>query len=163
MMWKMKMKCVRKFYPFELEICEKDGFITEITFVSGKEETEPGTDLLKEAVKQLEEYFRKERTEFNLPLAPAGSEFERKVWNALQKIPYGKACSYQDIAEAVGNRKACRAVGGANHRNPIVIVIPCHRVIAKNRTLGGYGGGLDKKRLLLELEGVRITDKGKCL
>ncbi|MBR3311384.1 MAG: methylated-DNA--[Solobacterium sp.] len=157
------MKCVRKFYPFELEICEEDGFITEISFVSGKEETEPGTDLLKEAVKQLEGYFRKERTDFDLPLAPAGSEFERKVWHALQKIPYGKACSYQDIAEAVGNPKACRAVGGANHRNPIVIVIPCHRVIAKNRTLGGYGGGLDKKRLLLELEGVRITDKGKCL
>lgn len=110
------------------------------------------TPLLKEASKQLDEYFKSKRKKFNLPLAPAGTEFMEKVWNALLTIPYGETRSYKEIAIAVGNGKACRAVGMANNRNPIAIVIPCHRVIGANGKLVGYGGGLDIKTYLLDLE-----------
>lgn len=106
----------------------------------------------KEAVHQLQEYFAGERTVFDLPLAPSGTDFQRSVWDALCEIPYGETRSYKEIAEAIGNPKACRAVGMANNRNPISIVIPCHRVIGANGDLVGYGGGLDKKVWLLQLE-----------
>lgn len=110
------------------------------------------TPILAEAGKQLNEYFAGTRREFNLPLAPVGTEFMLKVWKALQDIPYGETRSYKEIAAATGNVKACRAVGMANNRNPISIFIPCHRVIGANGDLVGYGGGLDKKVFLLELE-----------
>ena len=87
-----------------------------------------------------------------LPLNPSGTEFYQRVWKALEEIPYGETRSYKQIAEAVGAPKACRAVGGANHNNPIVIVLPCHRVIGAEGKLTGYGGGLDKKEYLLSLE-----------
>ena len=87
-----------------------------------------------------------------MPTAPSGTEFQQKVWKALKDIPYGKTKSYKDIAAAVGNEKACRAVGMANNRNPISIIIPCHRVIGKNGKLVGYGGGLEIKEYLLKLE-----------
>lgn len=105
------------------------------------------------AKKQLAEYFAGERKSFELPLAPDGTEFQKKVWKALCDIPYGQLRSYKAVAEAAGCPKGFRAVGGANNRNPIVIVIPCHRVIAADGSIGGYSDGIDIKRILLELEG----------
>ena len=110
------------------------------------------TPLLTEAAKQLLEYFSGNRTSFDLPLAPSGTEFQQKVWQALQTIPYGETWSYKKVAEAIGNPKASRAVGMANNKNPIAIMIPCHRVIGANGKLVGYAGGLDIKSTLLELE-----------
>lgn len=104
---------------------------------------------------QLEEYMAGTRTEFDLPLKPEGTEFQKKVWNALLLIPYGETKSYKDIAVLIDNPKGCRAVGMANNRNPIPIIIPCHRVIGANGSLIGYGGGLDIKVKLLELERLK--------
>ncbi|MBE6128012.1 MAG: methylated-DNA--[protein]-cysteine S-methyltransferase [Erysipelotrichaceae bacterium] len=108
--------------------------------------------LLKETERQLEEYFVGRRKTFDLPLDLKGTAFQKKVWQALLEIPYGETRSYSQIAEAAGNAKAVRAAGMANHVNPIVIAVPCHRVIGKNGELRGYGGGLEKKQFLLELE-----------
>lgn len=110
------------------------------------------TDILKEAGKQLDEYFKGKRKEFSLPLRPKGTEFMKRVWRELEKIPYGETRSYKDIAIASGSNKAYRAVGMANNRNPIPIFIPCHRVIGADKTLVGYGGGLKIKEFLLKLE-----------
>lgn len=110
------------------------------------------TPLIQEAYKQLNEYFAGKRKIFELPLAPNGTEFQKKCWQALQAIPYGETWSYKQLAKAIGNEKACRAVGGANNKNPIIIVIPCHRVIGANGHLVGYGGGLPIKEQLLKLE-----------
>lgn len=110
------------------------------------------TDLLRECKRQLGEYFSGGRREFSLPLSLHGTEFQRRDWEALRAIPYGETRSYQDIAEMLGNPRACRAVGMANHRNPVMIVVPCHRVIGKNGALVGYGGGLSVKEFLLHLE-----------
>ncbi|MGI6538868.1 MAG: methylated-DNA--[protein]-cysteine S-methyltransferase [Caldicoprobacterales bacterium] len=112
------------------------------------------TELLKSAYKQLMEYFSGSRKIFDLSLAFEGTSFQQKVWKALLTIPYGQVRSYKDIARQTGNEKACRAVGMANNRNPIGIIIPCHRVIGSDGKLVGYGGGLDIKRYLLQLEGV---------
>jgi O-6-methylguanine DNA methyltransferase len=101
---------------------------------------------------ELDEYFAGERREFSFPLDLRGTEFQLACWNALLEIPYGKTCSYRDIAQAIGHPHAYRAVGMSNNRNPIAIVVPCHRVIASSGSLCGYGGGLDLKRKLLELE-----------
>ena len=90
--------------------------------------------------------------EFSLPLSPKGTDFQKRVWNALEKIPYGETATYKDIACKIGQPNASRAIGGANHRNPLSIFIPCHRVIGASGQLVGYGGGLDKKVFLLELE-----------
>jgi methylated-DNA-[protein]-cysteine S-methyltransferase len=105
-----------------------------------------------EAVRQLREYFAGQRTEFDLPLEARGTEFQRSVWRQLQEIPYAATISYGELARRVGNPKASRAVGSANGANPLPIVIPCHRVIARNGTLGGFGGGLPTKQALLALE-----------
>lgn len=123
----------------------------------GKENLYPevrcmNTPLLKMAAEQLREYFEGERKDFNLPLSPVGTKFQLKVWKALQTIPYGETRSYRQVAEIIGNPKACRAVGMANNRNPIAIIIPCHRVIGADGNLVGYGGGLDLKQQLLDLE-----------
>lgn len=120
------------------------------TYSANAEEKE--ISIIKEAKIQIEEYFRGNRKEFSLPLSPIGSKFQLKVWDALKEIPYGTTCSYQDIAIKIGNKNACRAVGMANHLNPIGIMIPCHRVIGKNKKLVGYAGGLDIKEKLLNLE-----------
>ena len=116
------------------------------------------TPLLKEAVAQLKEYFDGTRREFDLPLALEGTAFQRAVWEALLTIPYGETRSYGQIAQSIGNPKACRAVGMANNRNPIAIIVPCHRVIGANGKLVGYGGGLDIKERLLALE-KNMTNK----
>lgn len=115
---------------------------------------EEATPLLLEACRQLREYFAGERKAFALPLAPAGTEFQKKVWAALRDIPWGETRSYGDIARAIGKPTACRAVGMANGRNPLPIFIPCHRVIGTNGSITGYSGGLEKKRFLLRLEGI---------
>jgi methylated-DNA-[protein]-cysteine S-methyltransferase len=107
---------------------------------------------IEEVVRQLNEYFSGRRTEFDLPLAPEGTAFQRTVWRRLQEIPYGQTISYGELARRVGNAKASRAVGAANGCNPLPIVIPCHRVIGANGKLTGFGGGLPTKQLLLSLE-----------
>jgi methylated-DNA-[protein]-cysteine S-methyltransferase len=104
------------------------------------------------AAQQLAAYFAGELTIFDLPLAPAGTEFQRRVWAALQTIPYGQTWSYGQLARHVGSAAASRAVGLANGKNPIAVIIPCHRVIGSDGSLTGYGGGLDRKRFLLDLE-----------
>lgn len=101
---------------------------------------------------QLRAYFNKEISEFNLPLAPDGTDFQKRVWQALRTIPYGTVTSYRHVAEKIGNPKAVRAVGGANGKNPLPVVIPCHRVIGSNGDLIGFGGGLRIKKHLIELE-----------
>jgi methylated-DNA-[protein]-cysteine S-methyltransferase len=103
---------------------------------------------------QLQAYFRGELREFTCKLDLIGTEFQKKCWNALLAIPYGRTCSYAEIARKVGSPRAFRAVGQANHNNPIAIIVPCHRVVTSGGTLGGYGGGLEVKDRLLRLEGV---------
>ncbi|MGH2905850.1 MAG: methylated-DNA--[protein]-cysteine S-methyltransferase [Solirubrobacterales bacterium] len=112
--------------------------------------------IFADAVEQLDQYFGGELTRFDLPLAPRGSEFQIAVWKALREIPYGETRTYGEIAEQVGMPQAARAVGTANNRNPIAVIVPCHRVIGAGGKLVGYAGGLDRKQQLLELEsGVR--------
>ena len=111
-----------------------------------------GGRVVARAERQLEEYFAGERRAFDLPLGPVGTPFQRRVWAALERIPYGETISYGELARRVGNPSASRAVGAANGRNPIPIVIPCHRVIGSTGKLTGFGGGLDVKRALLDLE-----------
>ena len=108
--------------------------------------------ILVETARQLAEYFAGVRRAFSVPLKPEGTEFQRSVWTALRSIPYGDTASYGEIAGRIGNPKACRAVGGANNRNPIAIIQPCHRVVGTNGSLVGYAGGLEVKKFLLELE-----------
>lgn len=110
-----------------------------------------------DAVEQLEEYFAGERTAFDFPLELVGTAFQRRVWAALQTIPYGETRSYGDIARQIGAPGAFRAVGLANGHNPVGIVVPCHRVIGANGSLTGYGGGIDRKRTLLEMEKSRTS------
>ena len=158
---------MRSVYYYNFPLCplgiaEEDGAICRIFFYkiktpdsfskAGFVETE--TPLIKKAASQLQEYFDGIRKKFNLPLALKGTDFQVKVWKALQDIPYGKTGSYGELAAITGNAKACRAVGMANNRNPIVIIVPCHRIIGSDGSLTGYAGGLDLKQKLLELEGV---------
>lgn len=128
--------------------------VTAIRFgAGGAQDTSP---LLDAAEAQLREYFAGARRTFDLPLAPHGTAFQQRVWAALRAIPYGETRTYGELAAAIGSPNASRAVGMANHRNPISIVIPCHRVIGANGTLTGYAGGLEVKRKLLALEGINI-------
>ncbi len=147
-------------YRYEIEtkigiltLIEKEGKITTICY--GKEKQEipwQKTALLAFAQQQLLEYFAGKRQNFSLPLELEGTEFQKKVWQALQKIPYGQTKTYGQIAKEIGKKKAVRAVGNANHNNPIAIIIPCYRVIGANGKLTGYHGGLEKKEFLLTLE-----------
>jgi len=116
---------------------------------TGKNEKTTLTDI---TAIQLEEYFAGKRKIFDVPLNPQGTDFQCSVWKALQKVPYGKTRTYKQIAQAIGNPKACRAVGLANNKNPIWIIIPCHRVIGSDGSLTGYGGGIAMKKRLLKLE-----------
>lgn len=136
-------------------IAEEDGAISRIFFDSGKKLVAFNlleTELIKKAAMQLFEYFDGKRAEFDLPLALRGTEFQMSVWRELESIPAGQTRSYKDIAVKIGNPRSCRAVGMANNRNPIAIIIPCHRVIGKNGNLTGYAGGITAKQYLLELE-----------
>lgn len=138
----------------KIGIAEENGAITQLFFAAEKTPSGQGqeTPLLQQAAAQLGEYLAGTRRAFDLPLSPRGSEFQLLVWQALQSIPYGETKSYKQIAAQIGRPKACRAVGMANNRNPISIIIPCHRVIGANGALVGYGGGLDIKECLLSLE-----------
>lgn len=135
-----------------LRIAESEVGITGIAFaLEGEVEAARGT-FIPEAKRQLDEYFAGRRRKFDLPLDLRGTEFQRRVWAQLCRIPYGETRSYQDIAAALGNAEASRAVGMANNRNPVVIVVPCHRVVGKGGSLVGYAGGLDRKEFFLKLE-----------
>ena len=131
---------------------EEDGALLAITTQHTYEGERLETPLIQEAYRQLTEYLIGVRKCFDLPLNPRGTEFQQQVWKALCDIPYGGTRSYMQIAEAIGNPKAVRAVGMANNRNPLLIVIPCHRVIGANGKLVGYGAGIEKKEFLLKLE-----------
>jgi methylated-DNA-[protein]-cysteine S-methyltransferase len=132
-----------EFAPAELDTATRDGSRAE--------------GVLRDAGRQLDEYFAGTRREFELDLAPRGTPFQLAVWDALLAIPYGATASYGEIARVVGRPNAVRAVGQANGRNPLAIVVPCHRVIGSDHRLTGYGGGIDRKRFLLSLEGAALT------
>ena len=136
----------------KLKIEYENDVLTGIAYTENEKEQGIRSELSDKTVLQLEEYFDGRRKEFDIPIKLRGTEFQKKVWKELLKIPYGETVSYKDIAIKIGNPKACRAVGMANHNNPILIIVPCHRVINENKKLGGYTLGLDLKRKLLELE-----------
>ena len=137
-----------------LKITAEDDFITELSLTKENfiPETKSTCKLLGKTCEQLTEYFCRKRKFFDLPLKLNGTDFQKQVWGELLKIPYGKTCSYHDIAIAVKNPKAYRAVGQANNKNPILILVPCHRVINKDGTFGGFALGNDIKKKLLDLE-----------
>ena len=147
--------------PFGLiRICETGGFLTRADFLeqspeskhSQSERIQNSNSLLKDVSEQLGEYFEGRRQKFDLSLKPHGTKFQRSAWESLLSIPYGETRSYLQQAEYIQNPKAIRAIGQANSRNPIQIIIPCHRVIGKNGSLTGYSGGLERKKRLLALE-----------
>ena len=152
-----------KIYDFEigkLAICEENGKIVLVNVVKTKEDIEEiaknsiqkETALIINTKQQLDEYFAGKRKKFDIPIKLDGTDFQIKVWKELLKIPYGETCSYLDIAKRIGNPNASRAVGMANNKNKIIIIVPCHRVIGSNKKLVGYACGLDVKGKLLELE-----------
>jgi O-6-methylguanine DNA methyltransferase len=120
-------------------------------------ELQESQPVLDPYLRELNEYFAGQRREFSLPLDLRGTDFQLACWHALLEIPYGETRSYRDIARAIGHPQACRAVGMSNNRNPVAIIVPCHRVIASSGSLCGYGGGLDIKRKLLDLEQARAS------
>jgi methylated-DNA-[protein]-cysteine S-methyltransferase len=143
-----------KFGP--LEVCANQDGVTSIRFVKDKFKATNKCLFTQQTVEQLSEYFAGKRTQFNLILNAQGTEFQRQVWQEVSAIEYGKTCSYADVAKKINNAKAVRAVGAANGRNPLTIVVPCHRVIGSNGKLTGYAWGTAIKAGLLELEkGIR--------
>ncbi|WP_390960950.1 methylated-DNA--[protein]-cysteine S-methyltransferase [Photobacterium sanguinicancri] len=138
--------------------------ITGLTLASQREDDDVDPDWLLtqepfiECCYQLDAYFSGSLTRFTVPLAPQGTEFQKQVWTALRSVPYGETCSYKAIAEAISNPKAVRAVGAANGKNPIAIIVPCHRVIGADGKLTGYAGGVEMKAFLLKLEGSLAAD-----
>jgi O-6-methylguanine DNA methyltransferase len=139
-----------------LGLVENGQALTHLIF-GGEEQLPPGTEvasspLLEEGAEQLKAYFDGLRRNFDLPLSPFGTDFQRRVWTELMKIPFGQTASYAQVAEAVGSPEAYRAVGQANNRNPIAIIIPCHRIVGRDGQLTGYAGGLETKDFLLRLE-----------
>jgi len=150
-----------KYYYFyntdigKLLIEEDEGNIIRITLANDELEKseEKETEIIKEANRQIQEYLKGKRKKFELPIKLEGTEFQKRVWKELCNIPYGQTKTYGEIAKLIGNSKAARAVGMANHNNPIMIVIPCHRVIGSNKKLVGYALGLDIKEKLLKIEG----------
>ncbi|MEC8831484.1 MAG: methylated-DNA--[protein]-cysteine S-methyltransferase [Bacteroidota bacterium] len=126
--------------------------LASITILEGKKPNGTIPEVLKDAVQQFQEYFKGNRTVFNLKLNPSGTDFQKKVWDALLQIPFGKTISYLELSKQLGDVKAIRAVASANGKNPLWIVVPCHRVIGTNGDLTGYAGGLHRKKWLLEHE-----------
>lgn len=132
--------------------------IVELSFCDTdieKLQSQTNDDVTKKCVQQLKEYFNKQRTVFDLPLNPKGTDFQKKVWKELLNIPYGRTISYMELAKSLGNPKKVRAVANANAKNKIPVIIPCHRVIGADGSLTGFGGGLWRKQYLLELEGIQ--------
>ena len=143
-----------------VEIATEGQFLTHLLFSDTKspsDAVEKSTPFLRKVAGELNEYLSGKRRQFDIPIKLSGTDFQLAVWNALLTIPYGETRSYKEIAEQIGNPKSCRAVGMANHRNPIAIIVPCHRVIGADGSLTGFGGGLDLKRQLLELEGRKLA------
>jgi methylated-DNA-[protein]-cysteine S-methyltransferase len=135
----------------ELGLYADETHLLRITFCAAGE-NDNSNKIIENTAKELQEYFAGNRTDFSIPLNMEGTVFRKQVWKQLLKIPFGETISYQELAERVGSIKKARAVGNANHYNPIPIIVPCHRVVRKSGDLGGFGGGLDVKELLLELE-----------
>jgi methylated-DNA-[protein]-cysteine S-methyltransferase len=139
--------------PLGFLILKSDGqFVTEISFSESELQEQNNCEILQKCKQQLVDYFSGKALVFDLPLSPVGTEFQQKVWAELLKIPYGETITYLELAVRLGDAKAVRAVGTANGRNPIAIVIPCHRVIGAGNKLTGYAGGIWRKKILLELE-----------
>ena len=141
-----------------LEIISTKDYLIRINILicADEKKQEETCEILEKTIKQLDEYFNKTRTEFDLPILLEGTSFRKLVWNELIKIPYGNTISYKELAKLINKPKAYRAVGQANHYNPIPIIVPCHRVIAIDGNFGGYAGGYEAKNFLIELE----RDKG---
>ncbi len=160
-----------------LRISEMDGKVTELCLhsetdgavryssgsrgLSGGGAAAPHTEILCAVCVQLDEYFAGTRRKFDVPIGYRGTPFQESVWQALRTIPYGETRSYEDIAVRIGNPRAVRAVGQANNRNPLMILVPCHRVIHKNGDISGFACGIDIKRYLLDLEAGRLSGQGK--
>ena len=147
----------------ELVLTASDVALSGVYFPGKHKPRGKSNDVLERARQQLSEYFERARTSFDLPLDAAGTAFERRVWQLLREIPYGTTTSYGDLARRLGEPKDARAVGAANGKNPIPIIVPCHRVIGANGDLTGFGGGLDRKRWLLEHEGALLRLGALCL
>lgn len=148
---------MKKSYQYERQIgiitlVEENGKLCNLRFGMQEIGETEETSLIKEAIRQLDQYLEGKRKSFDLPLEMDGTEFQKKVWQALREIPYGETISYKELAQRVGSPKGYRAVGGANNKNPIPIIVPCHRVIGANGTLVGFALGLATKEKLLELE-----------
>ena len=141
-----------------IKISEKEGKIIGLVFSDSKKENEieKETDYIRRTYLQLKEYLSGKRKSFDIEIEMIGTEFQKKVWKELLNIPYGETRSYKDIATAIGNKKACRAVGNANNKNPIAIIVPCHRVVGSNGGMTGYAGGIDIKEKLLKIEKYNI-------
>ena len=135
-----------------LEIICENSKLVSLKLVDCCEKTTVETNFIKDIKKQLDEYFLGKRTIFNIKINPAGTDFQKLVWKELQNIPYGKTKSYSEVAESIGNKNTQRAVGNACNKNPIMIIIPCHRVVSKNNNLGGYAYGSIIKQKLLNVE-----------
>lgn len=152
----MKFYYKEKIDNYVFNIVEEDNFITYIILDDLKLDIPwKKTELITETINELEEYFNGIRTNFDIPIKLEGTDFQKKVWNEMKNIPYGKVVSYGELAKLVGRPKAVRAIGSVCHNNKILILIPCHRVVAKN-SLGGFGCGIDMKIRLLELENVNL-------
>ncbi|MEN8246753.1 MAG: methylated-DNA--[protein]-cysteine S-methyltransferase [Thermodesulfobacteriota bacterium] len=140
-----------------VEIGARTECVTDLNFIDHPLKTTPHhSQVLRLATEQVKAYFEKRLQVFDLPLDMAGTPFQRSVWQALLTVPFGRSASYQQIADAVDNPKAVRAVGAANGQNPVSIIVPCHRIIGKNGSLTGYGGGIWRKEWLLRHEGVLL-------
>ena len=152
----MNYKTLKNIYPYDTVIgriyVADNGRAIAGVFLPGNAVPQNETDVIKRAAVQITEYLSGRRREFDVKVEPEGTDFQKRVWAALRTIPYGHTCSYSHIAHIAGNPKACRAVGMANNRNPVSIIIPCHRVIGKSGALVGYGGGLELKKYLLDME-----------
>lgn len=154
----MKQYCYYQSPIGKLLLVGTDGVLEALYFSNSQEHVHISEDwqcdesCFQIALTQLAEYFAGTRREFDLKMAPKGTAFQKSVWQELQKVPFGQTASYGEIAERIGNKKASRAVGMANGKNPIPIIVPCHRVIGKDGSLTGFGGGLEVKRQLLKLE-----------
>lgn len=146
-----------------IKIVGQDDSIVSVEFVLHKDEDEVISPVVNEAILQLGEYFEGKRTAFNLKLKLRGTEFQKRVWNELMKVPFGNVISYKDLAKKVGKPNGARAVGNAAKENPAVIIVPCHRVVKSDGTLGGFSAGIDKKKWLLEHERVIFQNGYVCI
>lgn len=144
----------------KLRLVSRDNMLAKVEFEGRhdirSEDVMCSDSALRDAAEQLEEYFAGKREKFDLSLSPAGTDFQQQVWSSLREIPFGELRSYSDIARGINRPKAVRAVGAANGRNPIPIIVPCHRVIGSNGSLTGFAGGLEMKEQLLILEGALL-------